>query len=425
MSAGIVRGDASSLPLRNDSVDLVITSPPYFALRSYQDEGEHYEGQLGSEPTPQEFLDSLVACTAEMARVLKASGSIFVNLGDKYAGSGGHNNASIAKDRGDAGSSRRTAPDKYNKASGGVRAKSLIGLPWRYAIQCIDELGLILRSEIIWNKRNGLPDPAPDRVRRAHEHWFHFVKAPRYYSAVDELREPDEGTSAGGRSPGSVWDITLDPLRIPQWAKDKYKLDEHFAAFPLEWPRRIIRGWSPPGICLACGEGRFPVVERWFEGAEQSTESWSESRTAENQWGEREFQRDERAKILGYACKCTPYIDHPAKQKVGKSHRQALADGDGYASREFGTYSDRPKSGQRREYLLNEWDPAETRPAVVLDPFGGTGTVALVAKALGRFGISHDLSGDYSRLARWRIFESGHGNKAVKRTQLEMQQTLI
>src|SRR4249920_877780 len=84
--AHIIQGNALALPLPDASVDLVCTSPPYFGLRSYQDGGQHYDGQLGSEATPAEFLDALIAATREMVRVLKPTGSIFVNLGDKYSG---------------------------------------------------------------------------------------------------------------------------------------------------------------------------------------------------------------------------------------------------------------------------------------------------------------------------------------------------
>jgi hypothetical protein len=78
----LLRGDARTLPLADESVDLVVTSPPYFGLRSYQDGGEHYAGQVGAEASPREFVDALIDCTREMVRVLKPSGSIFVNLGD-------------------------------------------------------------------------------------------------------------------------------------------------------------------------------------------------------------------------------------------------------------------------------------------------------------------------------------------------------
>ena len=218
--ASLIRADATSIPLADESVDLICTSPPYFALRSYQDDGEHYDGQIGSEPTPAAFLDALWAVTAECKRVLKPSGSIWINLGDKYAGSGGHNNAGISRasqfplpldangnpegerrrrtqrevDMGDmrSAAARRNAPDRYNQDTGGLPAKCLMGLPWRYAIGCTDQLGLILRAEIIWSKPNGLPESVNDRVRRSHEQWFHMVKSPRYYAAVDEVREPHD-----------------------------------------------------------------------------------------------------------------------------------------------------------------------------------------------------------------------------------------
>src|SRR5690606_10615886 len=148
-------------------------------------------------------------------RVVKPTGSIWVNLGDKYAGSGMGGNTSLANSedykeqraRGYhpcqsaasdgstdtassvttsavAGSASRRGP---RRNLGGVREKSLLGLPWRDAIRCIDELGLILRAEVIWSKPNGLPESVTDRVRRSHETWFHFTLNPRYYSAVDEV----------------------------------------------------------------------------------------------------------------------------------------------------------------------------------------------------------------------------------------------
>lgn len=104
----VLRADARRLPLTDSTVDLVVTSPPYFALRSYQDGGEHYEGQVGSEATPSEFVDALLTVTAECVRVLKPSGSIWVNLGDKYAGSasGGTQNGARGK-RGTDGDRKR------------------------------------------------------------------------------------------------------------------------------------------------------------------------------------------------------------------------------------------------------------------------------------------------------------------------------
>mgnify|MGYP000420346348 CR=1 FL=1 len=195
--AALVRGDACAIPLGDNTVDLIVTSPPYFALRSYQDGGEHYDGQIGSEATPAAFLEALWAVTAECWRVLKPSGSLFVNLGDKYAGTGGGNGQSgIGGPRPTGDHDARSMPTNNTKqTSGFVRSKSLMGLPWRYAIGCIDGKadpegrGWVLRSEIIWSKPNGLPESVTDRVRRSHEQWFHLTKEGRYFANVDPIRE--------------------------------------------------------------------------------------------------------------------------------------------------------------------------------------------------------------------------------------------
>jgi len=165
MTWEIVQADAWQLPLDDQTVDLICTSPPYWGLRSYRDGGEHYDGQIGSEDTPQQFVDQLVGMiNSEWQRVLKRSGSLWLNLGDKYAGSGGHNNdgisakstlqghghtGGVAKD-GSANkikATRRTGPDVYPKGLGeSARPKSLLGLPWRVAIALIDR-GWILWAE--------------------------------------------------------------------------------------------------------------------------------------------------------------------------------------------------------------------------------------------------------------------------------------
>src|SRR5262249_17595861 len=144
VTAVVLQGDARRLPLPDASVDLVVTSPPYFGLRSYTDGGEHYAGQIGSEATPAEYVQALVECTAEWVRVLKPSGSMFINLGDKYAG-GGTLAPNIPPKAGPGDHLRR-----YGKVQPHGTTKSLLGLPWRYAIACTDQLGLILRAEIIW-----------------------------------------------------------------------------------------------------------------------------------------------------------------------------------------------------------------------------------------------------------------------------------
>jgi DNA modification methylase len=400
--AAVIRADARNLPLPDASVDLIVTSPPYFGLRSYTDGGEVYAGQLGSEATPGEYVATLVDCTREWVRVLKPSGSLFVNLGDKYSGAQQQTNGPMVK----AHPSSISSAEHYRRMhprNTGVPAKSLLGLPWRYALAVTDQLGLILRSEIIWAKPNGLPESVTDRVRRAHEQVFHFTRQPRYYSAVDEIREEysdrvmerqkyvgrpaaprvyapgdrnDVGRSAGimgfgsgevnplGKLPGSVWSIPSAPLTVPA----RLGVD-HFAAFPPALIRPLVLGWSPPGVCTACGEGRRPVVDRpGLLGGDNNTERLVNGRYIASgfnggqvNWARRMEQPD---RITGYACACA-----------------------------------RPD--------------APTRPAVVLDPFGGTGTTAVVASVHGRHGISVDLSADYCRLAAWRCHDPGERARAL------------
>jgi hypothetical protein len=267
--------------------------------------------------------------------------------------------------------------------------KSLLDLPWRYALACMDELGLILRSEIIWEKVNGLPESVTDRVRRSHEQIFHFTLQPKYYAAVDEIREAhsggahDQGPNATvqvsesgngvkhrtfrsrtddfnplGKLPGSVWEIPSFPLKAPA-----HLGIDHFAAYPPELVRRIVLGWSPPGICTACGEGRRPVAVadaadiKPFALSQRGGRSWhGDGDSPTRALGTPAADRNRR--ITGYACACPD-------------------------------------------------NSAPARPSLVVDPFGGTGTTALVASAYGRDAVTIDMSADYCRLAEWRTADQG------------------
>lgn len=306
----IVQGNAKNLDfLENKSVDLIITSPPYFNLRGYTDNGEVYDGQIGNEPTPEKYVDSLLAVMSECVRVLKDEGSIWVNLGDKY-----------------------------NK-------KSLLGLPWRFALRCTDELKLILRAEIIWEKPAPIPETVQDRVRRTHETWFHFVKKPKYYYNVEHRILPHQTHLS--RVPGSVWTVGFEPLRVPEELNT-----QHFAAFPSEFPRRIILGWSPPGICSVCAQ----PLEARVQSQTVSTGGISTNHADERNTSPTSVMRTgqyAQKSLEGWSCGCSVL--------------------------------------------------GEVVPSVVLDPFGGTGTTAMTARALGRTGISVDMSHSYCEVARWRV----------------------
>jgi DNA modification methylase len=402
-------------------------------LRSYRDAGEHYDGQVGSEDSPQQFVDELVGMIdSEWRRVLKPVGSLWLNLGDKYSGSAGGGAAGSSSIISEA--KKKAQSDRGSVGPTGIdtaRAKSLIGIPWRVALALIDR-GWILRAEVIWSKPNGLPESVTDRVRRSHEQWFHFTLEPKYFSAVDEIREehktdlavepPMGGTRITdetdnrysgntpdrnplGRVPGSVWTIPTEPLLIPDETREALGLVDHFAAFPQEWPRRLIMGWSPSGVCVDCGEGLRPTVEKKATNTRRDdSTSWNVG-AAVLRSGEREFDtvRDVGivSTITGFACACWPTCTN-----CGWDRSDGTACG----------------------CDANEGDRAsapDTRPAVVLDPFGGTGTTAGVAHTLGRHGISVDLSADYCRLAEWRIGQSGHFQKSRQRMWADRQASLL
>lgn len=404
MSVVVSRGDARRLPLPDGSVDLVVTSPPYFGLRDYRDGGESLRGQIGGEATPQEYIAALLDCTREWMRVLKPSGSIFVNLGDKFSQriqvrrSSHQPGIHVGKfeefgeswaERAAKGATRMPHQNVINDDGYAVPEKSLMQLPQRYSIGCTDQLGLILRRDIIWHKTSGMPESVTDRCHTSHEYLFHLVKQPRYFSAGDEIRQPlaapdrkagasafgardtsIKRTSTGpyeGQNPlgamlGSVWRMAPSSLQVPAWLGV-----DHYAPYPPELCRRIILGWSPSGICLECGEGRFPVSRREVVSLRPGDHP---GRSGLN--GEAVHGTDRRAgthkigvsAITGYACAC-------------------------------------PDAA------------APTRPALVVDPFGGTGTTALTASVLGRNSVTLDLGADYCRIARWRINDPGERARAL------------
>jgi DNA modification methylase len=461
MTAVVLRGDARNLPLPDESVDLIVTSPPYWSLRDYRDGGESLAGQIGAEETPAEYIDALVECTAEWMRALKPEGSIFVVIGDKYANDAKWGGTTSGKHV--SGLHGKTGIGR-TKARTGFAPKSLMGLPWWYAFECADQLGLTLRRDIIWSKVNPLPESTDDRCATRHEYVFHFVRQPRYFSAIDEIREPhtmrpqrrpgahkarqalgvlpaqtystsqrDEMGVDGhplGKLPGSVWEIASAPLFVPERLEHgrccggrkrhgcKDGLDHH-AAYPPELVRKITLGWSPRGVCTACGDGRRPVVEKpGLAGGDNNPYSRDGTRALSAmdggavQWAARSAAPD---RITGYACACTPHADHPASGNGTRRRDYSGVPGDRpqgtYGRHQAGEYE---RIGPWREYHFDAWTPPPTTPAIVLDPFGGTGTTALVADVLGRTGITVDRSADYCRLAEWRTTDPAERARALQ-----------
>ena len=251
---GDVREVLAELPAA--SVQTVITSPPYWGLRDY---GE--AGQIGLERTPAEYVQTMVDVFREVWRVLRNDGTLWLNLGDCFASTPPGN-----KTLGVSGASTLHGVDseryrttlsqsvqaKRNTVTGGLKAKDLVGIPWRVAF-ALQADGWYLRSDIVWSKPNPMPESVQDRPTRAHEYIFLLTKQERYFYDAAAIREGDQvytrkaggykddgwarpardglltnkggladkDTTTVGRNKRSVWTVTTKPYP-----------ESHFATFP-------------------------------------------------------------------------------------------------------------------------------------------------------------------------------------------------
>lgn len=274
----IICGDALSVlkTLPDSYVQCVVTSPPYYCLRSYlPDDHPDKHLEIGLEETPQEFVANLVGVFREVRRVLRSDGVLWVNIGDTYANdqkwggktSGKHVNAV-----------KGTFPRA--KRYTGLPGKNLIGIPWRLAFALQDD-GWILRSDIIWDKTNCMPESVTDRCTRSHEYIFMLTKNDHYYYNQDAIREPhvtasnvrDRGKEGkwasgalltpigeglrewnhpNGRNKRDVWAINTSPFP-----------EAHFAVMPPKLVEPCVLAASKPGDIILdpfAGAGTVPLV---------------------------------------------------------------------------------------------------------------------------------------------------------------------
>lgn len=269
--------------LSDDCIQVVCTSPPYWGLRDYGD-----EGQLGLEKTPEEYVKRLVRIFGEVRRVLKKDGILWLNLGDSYEGSGkGAKN--YPGDYPKQNSNRGTVAGKtiQSYTTDLLKPKNLIGVPWRVAF-ALQEDGWYLRQDIVWAKPNPMPESVQDRCTRSHEYVFHFSKSPAYYYDADAIRErgtwstlarqerakpdhkraptarmagmrpkPDKQRGHGRRHDGfnDRWDQMTkeEQCDLMRNKRDVWQIatkpfsEAHFATFPPELPRLCILAGSRPG----------------------------------------------------------------------------------------------------------------------------------------------------------------------------------
>lgn len=391
----IIQGDALTKlkELPGESVDCCITSPPYFGLRDYG-----VDGQIGLEESPEAYVRKLVEVFREVRRVLKPEGTLWLNLGDSYAGSWGNSGHRPELDH--TSSYQRGKKTEYfsrggwdqrrevppNQKVAGCKPKDLIGIPWAVAFALRAD-GWWLRSDIIWAnlsmvrpfqspKPNCMPESCKDRPTKSHEYIFLLSKSQKYYYDSDSIKEPaitTENRSGKGKYDGdgsmkaraltgsdpnplgrnkrTVWTVATKPYR-----------EAHFATFPEKLIEPcILAGTSERGVCPECGKA-------WVRQIKST--------------GGRDWHNDKMV----------------SKGIPG----EILGDG-GYKRGQSAT-----QLNDTKQHVTIGWLPScqcscDPVPAVVLDPFFGAGTTGLVAKKLGRHYIGIELNEAYIGMAQKRI----------------------
>ncbi len=234
------------------SVNCCVTSPPYFGLRDYGN-----DEQIGLEETPEAFVESMVSVFREVKRVLADDGTLWLNLGDSYAMSG------LPGGNPDKHGGELRSRAKKRNVPRGLKAKDLIGIPWRVAL-ALQADGWYLRQDIIWSKPNPMPESVTDRCTKAHEYIFLLSKKSKYYYDAEAVREECSGTGHGGspnnrgkrqetlsqnkggnlgdwddgkgRNKRSVWNVNTQPYS-----------GAHFATFPPDLIKPCILAGCPTG----------------------------------------------------------------------------------------------------------------------------------------------------------------------------------
>ena len=330
-SARALQGDARSLPLEDDSVDLVTTSPPYWRKRDYG-----HDDQIGQEPTAADYTQSIIDCLREWRRVLRPTGSVFLNIGDTF-----HN-------------------------------RSLAGIPGRVEAAAVDD-GWIIRNRIIWAKEGGMPEPAQNRLANRHEYIVHLVcRHDYYYDLFGYARE-----LGNGANPGDVW--CFNPGR---------HMGTHLAPFPMEIVRRAVLLACPQSVCASCGEPRRRVVRRTMEldpSRPQAKRAMEIAKEAGLSPAHIAAIQATGVSDAGKALKVQNGTGRNAAEvKVLAAEAKKVLGG---YFREF-TFARRETAG---------WSKCDCKTkqarGVVLDPFMGTGTTLAAAVAMGRDAVGVDLAG--------------------------------
>lgn len=256
MKTQILNGDCIEMmrTLQDQSVNCCVTSPPYYGLRDYG-----HDGQIGLEETPDAFVQKLVEVFREVKRVLRNDGTLWLNLGDSYSGSG----KSPAGNLGNKHNERHLEHKTGGIIPDGTKSKDLIGIPWMVAFALRAD-GWYLRQDIIWHKPNPMPESVQDRCTKAHEYIFLLSKSSKYYYDIEPIREQIKPTSGvingvslmgehrlkeGGRKTEKrEYDEIKGANKRSVWSVNTKSYEgAHFATYPPELIEPCILAGCPKG----------------------------------------------------------------------------------------------------------------------------------------------------------------------------------
>lgn len=398
MIANVIHNEDCLTGLRKmpgNSIDCCVTSPPYFGLRDYG-----HADQIGLEETSEQYVLKMVEVFTEVKRVLKKDGTLWLNLGDSYAsnakGSGGPSEKQLSN------SGSRYESRKFNH---GLKEKDLMGIPWLVAF-ALRSSGWYLRQDIIWHKPNPMPESVTDRCTKSHEYIFLMSKSAKYYYDNEAIQtqlldqsilrltqnikeqngsnrvpgKTNGNMKAVGRPHGIVRDRLLDydskekELR-PNVNRGEYEFEKdlpgpdgfankksvwtvttkpfseaHFATFPEDLIVDCIKAGCPEFVCNKCGKARIKEFETEFKGDSNKRGTWNQ----------------------------------PGRGQSG------LPNDAGITKKEFLGLTD---CGCNAGFSAG----------IVLDPFMGAATTALVAAKLNRKYVGFELNAEYIKIAEKRL----------------------
>ena len=417
--------------LPEQSIQCVVTSPPYWGLRDYGS-----DGQLGLEETPEKYVENMVEVFREVKRVLRNDGTVWLNLGDSYCGGNRKSNPkqSMNGDKETGHEIGYTPSRDMNHDT--IKPKDLVGIPWRVAF-ALQADGWYLRQDIIWHKPNPMPESVTDRCTKAHEYIFLLSKSAKYFYDADAIREPyntanetprsekfyglrDRAVENGvkiqtalpqsrrytheGRNKRSVWSSgkygSLENESKNRQGMNKARGEKIIVTRPLLPPQdefvSFIRERTNAKLLADSSDIPLTKIEHWFRRDESgfaypSIEDWNNVKDFINDWSSEYEEIDKKLTEVDYHTDEIRTQGGPNKRSVWRINTKP------YKEAHFAVFPEELptlciKAGSE------EGD-------VVLDPFFGSGTTGWVAQRLGRKWIGIELNPEYIKIAEKRFIQ--------------------